>query len=129
MKKIFNYKEITIPSRIPSKKNSKRIIQVHGRPIIISSKDYLDWEKDALVYLKGIKINGKIEGIVIKIFADSKRKSDLTNKAESIMDALVKAEVIEDDNWFVVPELLLKFGGVDKENPRAEIVIKSIDNS
>ena len=51
-------------------------------------------------------------------------KGDLSNKAESIMDLLVDNGVIEDDNWFEVPALASTFGGVDKANPRAEVVIE-----
>ncbi len=27
----------------------------------------------------------------------------------------------EDDNWFILPDIHMKFGGVDKVNPRGEI--------
>lgn len=64
-----------------------------------------------------------ISKIEITIYAPDKRKADKTNKAESIMDLMVDAGIIEDDNWFVFPELNLKFGGVDREFPRAEVVI------
>ena len=43
------------------------------------------------------------------------------------MDLLVDAGVLPDDNWFVVDTALLKFGGVDKENPRVEVEIKTIN--
>lgn len=51
------------------------------------------------------------------------RVADLTNKAESVMDALVDAEVIEDDKWQVVRPLVLDCAGIDKENPRVIITI------
>ena len=56
-------------------------------------------------------------------FPADKRKADLTNKAESIMDLLVDTKIIEDDNWFIINNINLKFGGVDTKNPRAEIEI------
>lgn len=58
------------------------------------------------------------------MFPNSKRKADLTNKAESIMDALVDAGVLEDDNWFVCGDIRLLFGGIDRLNPRAEVEIE-----
>ena len=64
---------------------------------------------------------GSLTQISIKIYAPDKRKADLTNKAESIMDLLVDNGKIEDDNWFVIGDIRLLFGGVDKVNPRAEI--------
>jgi len=39
------------------------------------------------------------------------------------MDFLVDAGVLKDDNHIVVPNLNISFGGYDKENPRAEVVI------
>jgi len=63
----------------------------------------------------------------IEVFHSTAQKGDLTNKAESIMDLLVDMEVLQDDNWSVVPELRLKFGGVDKHNSRAEIFL--VDNT
>lgn len=56
-------------------------------------------------------------------FAD-RRKSDLTNKAESIMDLLVDLGVLSDDDHQSCPKLTLRSGGVDKDHAGAEIVIK-----
>jgi hypothetical protein len=59
----------------------------------------------------------------------SKRSADLTNKAEGVMDFLVEKGYLEDDNYFVVPKVVLSFGGIDKKNPRAEIEINCDSNS
>lgn len=74
-------------------------------------------------------LESKIDRIELILYPESLRASDLTNKAESIMDLLVDAGIIEDDNWFVVPEVNLKFGGKDKNNPRCEIIIYETDTS
>lgn len=115
---------LTIIGRVPSKKNSKQIVYVKGRPLIISSADFKKWQRQATEQLAsqvqpGVKLfNGMV---AMKLFAPDRRASDLTNKAESVMDLLVDCGHLEDDNWFVVPEVRLSFGGVDKENPRVEI--------
>lgn len=62
----------------------------------------------------------------ITIFAANAQASDLTNKVAAIEDVLVKAGVIRDDNWNLLPEVHAHFGGVDRENPRAEIDINPI---
>lgn len=119
-----------IHGRIPSKKNSKRIVRFGDRSAIISSEDYMAWHTVAMYELKSqlkgmanrIRESGPHQ-IDITIYSENKRRGDLTNKAESIMDLLVDISVIEDDNWFVVPKVTLHFGGVDKKNPRAEIEI------
>lgn len=104
----------------PSKKNSKIVICRGKFPNLIPSKNYTEWHKDALIQLKGKK---KIESnrITITFFAGDNRKFDLTNKAESIMDTLVDAGLIEDDNYSIISELILRFGGVEKGQARCEI--------
>jgi Holliday junction resolvase RusA-like endonuclease len=54
------------------------------------------------------------------------RRTDLSNKAESIMDLLVDNGILEDDCWQIVPILALQGMKVDKENPRAEIFITTV---
>ena len=39
---------ITIHGSIPSKKNSKKIIQVHGRILIVPSTKYEKWHRQAV---------------------------------------------------------------------------------
>lgn len=119
-----------IHGRIPSKKNSKRIVMFGHRPAIISSKDYMAWHTVAMYELKSqikgmarrIRASGPYQ-VEIWLWAENMRKGDMTNKAESLNDLLVDMEIIEDDNWFVVPDVVLHFMGIDKENPRAEIGI------
>lgn len=115
---------LTILGDVPSKKNSKQIVYVKQRPLIISSSNYKKWHKQALVQLQGIKpVTESIERVELAFYPSTKRRADATNKAESVMDLLVDAGIIEDDNWFVVPEVRPKLGGVDKENPHCEVII------
>jgi len=37
---------------------------------------------------------------------------------------VVEAGILLDDNYEVVPKLILEYGGISKENPRCEIEIK-----
>lgn len=111
---------ITIKGRTPSKKNSRNIVCRGRFPMNLPSDRYVAWHKEALAQLVGIEPI-KSEHLRITIYPPDARKADLTNKAESVMDTLVDAGILEDDNWFVVNEITLKFGGIDKENPRAEI--------
>lgn len=94
------------------------------------SADYVTWHKDASLQLLNYRyrIRDTIEQcrVTITLYAPDKRKSDLTNKAESVMDLLVDCGFIVDDNWFCVSSVTLIFGGVDTENPRAEIELDSI---
>ena len=120
---------ITITGRVPSKKNSKRIVMAGSRPMIISSKDYETWHTTASYELRlqmpRNLILSEPHKVSITLYAPNKVKGDLTNKAESIMDLLVDNGVIEDDNWFEVSHVSLTFGGVDKEDPRAAVEIEA----
>lgn len=112
--------KLTIYGSTPSKKNSKIISCAGNRPRLFPSSKYTSWHKEALLQLIGKKAitSNKIK---ITFFGQDNRKFDLTNKAESIMDTLVDAGLLEDDNYEFVSELLLVYGGVDKLSPRAEI--------
>lgn len=115
---------LTIYGRVPSKKNSRKLfVNKHsGRIGNLPSSDYQSWHQDALMQLiqqKGFTpCKGKVQ---LTFFAGDKRKFDLTNKAESIMDLLVDAGYLKDDNYSIVGEIVLKFGGLDREKPRVEI--------
>lgn len=67
--------------------------------------------------------NGNKLILELVFYPATKRKADLDNRAGSILDLLVDAQIIPDDSWLTVAELHLKFGGHDKENPRCEITI------
>ena len=64
-------------------------------------------------------------------YAKSRRRLDVSNPCSIIdkftCDALVKAEVLEDDSSKQIKQVIYKYGGIDKENPRCELVIKKID--
>ena len=91
--------------------------------MLVSSRAHGVWHADALWQLKEQRtrpMEGKI-GVEMMFYFPDKRRADLTNKAESVMDLLVDAGIIKDDNASVCPEVLLRFGGVDRERPRVEV--------
>lgn len=122
---------LVIKGRIPSKKNSRNLFVRGGKLMNIPSKKYAEWHKDALNQLKDFAplCWDKIPAIKLEFYAPDKRASDLTNKAESIMDLLVDKCIISDDNWWVVGRIILVFKGVDKTNPRCEITIHTSEQS
>ena len=115
--------QIVLYGRIPSKKNSKQIIRWR----IISSKNYLEWEKKQIEYLWD-ELTETLEvlppyKIICNFYMPDKRKSDLSNKFESIADMLVKFWLFEDDNYTILPNIQLNYKWYDKENPRVIIDI------
>lgn len=122
--------KIILKGNVPSKKNSKRRIQRGHHIFMVPSKAHEDWHGTQMramaeykYYPGARKPLEIIESCVLTFYPDTKRKSDLSNKAESVMDLLVDCGVLADDNWFVVPQLMLGLGGVDKKDPRVEIEI------
>lgn len=122
---------ITIPGRIPSKKNSKRQMPIPGRRFnnLVLSKEYLEWHKinKWKIWQKAKELEWKTikkaKEIRIFFYMPDNRRADLSNKTESIMDLLVDSKVLADDSWQVTRTITLVPCGVDKENPRAEVWI------
>jgi len=117
--------KIIITGRTPSKKNS-RITTRSGRSF--PSKNYTEWHKGASYQLSQqttlkTQFWASRSGLELTFYLPDNRRTDLTNKAESIMDLLVDNLFIEDDNCGIVPRLILQFGGVDKDNPRCIITL------
>ena len=111
-----------IKGRIPSKKNSTWTIMVKGRSIRLPSDKYKQWHKEASLQLKGQeKLPENLDYLELTFYFPDNRRTDLTNKAESVMDLLVDNGFIQDDSWQVIPHLRLQCKGIDKENPRVEI--------
>ncbi len=120
---------ITIIGRIPSKKNSSIAFAKGGRVFHFASNAYRTWHKNASKQLKGIKPIETPCRLQIDFYFPDKRKTDLSNKTESIMDLLVDNGIIPDDNCIEIPELLLIYKGVDKVSPRAEITWQAINTN
>ncbi len=113
--------KITILGRVPSKKNSKIISCRANRVAMFPSAKHKEWHEDATIQLDGI---GRIDPntpIIFTLYAPDLRAGDLSNKWESIADLFVDLGIFDDDNWFIVDDVRMKFGGVDRENPRVEI--------
>jgi len=64
--------------------------------------------------------------IEYRFYLPDRRRTDLSNKVESINDLFVKYGLLEDDNWEIIKELKVSWMGVDRENPRCEIDIYSL---
>jgi hypothetical protein len=117
--------ELCITGRVPSKKNSRNIFFRRGRMMNIPSPKYTAWHKEASKQIpKRVKLKlAHVDEVVIEFYAPDRRATDLTNKAESIMDLLVDCDVLEDDNWYIVKKVILIFRGVDRLKPRALVHI------
>jgi Holliday junction resolvase RusA-like endonuclease len=102
--------QIWLSGRIPSKKNSKRIVTANGRPRLLSSKEYLAWERGALLEIRDTwedKVIIKCKSITYDFMFPCKRKRDLSNAVEGVNDTFVRAGVLKDDNWQITGDIIL----------------------
>lgn len=95
--------ELGLTAFPPSKKNSKRILRkTNGRPFVASSEAFKAWETAQLWQIKHLKPRepiAKAHHIDIYLTPPDRRRRDLTNAAEGVMDLLVLAGFLEDDAW------------------------------
>lgn len=119
--------KITIQGQVLAQKNAKRASYnpYTKRTIVYTEPRVKKWqgEIDAQLMLYDM-VKGPVE-ISMKIWHKDKRPRDIDNEQTSILDRL-KGIVIEDDNCFILRKISCEFMGIDKENPRAEINIKSL---
>lgn len=120
--------EFTLKVIPRTKKNSSQIITVKGRPMIIPSKQYKQFEQECL-WLIPNQYKQKIDypvNIKCLFYMPTRRIVDLTNLLSAMMDTLVKAEVIKDDNSNIVVGNDGSRVFYDKDNPRIEIEILTL---
>lgn len=120
--------KFTIPIAPITKKNSQRIVinRATGRPIIMPSEQYKNYERAALWYIpKGKHIDTPVN-IKCLFYMPTRRKVDLTNLLEAIDDIMVKAGLLADDNYTVIESHDGSRVFYDKENPRTEVYIEEV---
>lgn len=126
--------QISIPVKPVTKKNSQQIITnpKTGRPFIIPSKQFRDFEKECKPYMLQIKNEiGQIKypvNVQCIFYVDRKLRYDLTNLLEAIDDVLVNYGILLDDNR----DILASHDGsrvyYDKFKPRIELTIEECAN-
>lgn len=123
---------LVIYGECPSKKNS-RINTRSGRSF--PSKRYTEWLDSALFQLvdqiadfrrdgKELAFERGLELTVTFYHGDLKRR-DSDNQLSSVLDMLVDAQVIPDDNWEILPVKHI-FDAYDKGNPRCVISLEAL---
>lgn len=117
--------KFTIPLAPVTKKNSQRIVinRKTGRPMIMPSKQYKDYEREAALFIpRGVYIDKPVN-VKCLFYMPTRRKCDLTNLLEAIDDILVKAGLLADDNYTIIASHDGSRVYYDKDNPRTEVII------
>lgn len=120
---------LTIPGNVPSQKNGKEIAinRKTGQRFVRSNDRVKAWQTMAIAELErqfdGLVVSGYPITVALCFWFDNKRRHDLDNAAAGVMDALVKAGVLVDDNVNYVDCLTLQYGGIDKIKPRVEVFL------
>lgn len=140
--------ELVYRGVVHAKKNSKQIVKdKSGRVRIISNATAKAGEEDMrmqftdqllasdigflkkriyqnrAIALMEAKEAGEKYAIDFVVYAPNNIRRDLDNMVTSILDALTKANIIVDDSFQFLRAFSVRFGGIDKVNPRAEISI------
>jgi len=116
--------QIIIPIEPVTKKNHSQVVMIKGRPIVLPSKPYQEYEKKCKEFMPKIEasINYPIN-LECHFYKGTRRKCDITNLLQAICDILVKYKILEDDNYSIVASVNGTFVSYDKDNPRTEIYI------
>lgn len=124
--------KFTLPVRPITKKNAMQILTnpKTGKPFMIPSKQYRDFEKECKPYLRRIKeeigeINYPIN-LECVFYIDAHRRCDLTNLLSAIDDTLTASGLIIDDNRDIIAGHDGSRVYCDMRNPRIEIQITEL---
>lgn len=122
--------QFTIPLVPISKKNSQQIFRNsrNGRPFIVPSKKYKEYEEAARWFLPKIPTITTAVNVKCLFYMPTHRKCDLTNMLEAVDDILVGASVLQDDNFTIVQSHDGSRVLYDKEHPRTEVYITPSDD-
>ena len=121
--------KIIIPLNPITKKNHGQIVLIKGRPIMLPSKPYQEYEKNCKPYIPVLESPiSKPINLKCTFYMQTRRKVDISNLISAISDILVKYKVIVDDNR----NIIVSYDGsrvyYDKENPKTIVEITEVDN-
>ena len=115
------------------KKNSQKIWYNPRtkKTMIVQSDTYMQFERDCAYFMPKLKepIDRPVN-LKCTFYVPDKRKRDLGNMCYIVdkffCDALVKSELIEEDNYFIIDDIRFHFSGLDnslRDNYEIEVTI------
>lgn len=118
--------ELVIMGQPRTKKNSSRIALVNNKRVLLPSKAYKAYERVALIQLARVQaVHGPISVMCRYFLQNRAHWPDLVGLLQATSDILQAADVIDDDKYIVNYDGSM-IAGLDKNNPRVEIIIHQI---
>lgn len=118
--------KIVIQGQPRTKKNSSQIAFKGNKRVILPSKAFQAYEKVALMQLARVQaVPGPVSVLCRYYLQDRAHWPDLVGLLQATSDILQAAKVIDDDKYIVNYDGSM-IAGLDKNNPRVEIVIHQI---
>lgn len=127
---IYTY---TIAGNPRSKKNNMRPARrKNGSLMLIQSQTYIDYANAAMPQLLEQLAANPHQSIADEVnvkmifYRADRRRTDLVNLQNAVLDILVQAKILADDNYKIVVGMDGSRVYYDKDNPRTEITISPI---
>lgn len=122
--------ELVIQGQPRTKKNGSRIaLTPDNKRVLLPSKAYEQYERVALVQLaRAQAVHGPISVMCRYYLQNRAHWPDLVGLLQATSDILQAAKVIDDDKYIVNYDGSM-IAGLDKDNPRVEIIIHQINEN
>lgn len=120
--------EFTIKLPPRTKKNSQQIILIGGRPRIIPSRLYKEYESNCAYFMPRIEETiDRPVNVKAVYYMPTRRRVDLCNLHEALCDVLVHYGIVADDNSNIIATMDGSRVEYCKDNPRTEVVISEVE--
>lgn len=124
--------KFTLPLRPVTKKNSGQIVMRGSYPMLLPSKQYMQFEKDSTPYFLRVKMQaGEINypvNVKCIFYMETHRRVDLCNLLNAVDDAMVASGLVIDDNRDIIAAHDGSRVYWDKDNPRIDIEITKMED-
>lgn len=119
--------KIVVPLTPPSVNHymKYRVAAMKGRATVVSypSREAKEWWKAVAIAARGSAVDAKGYEISYVVYQGNNERGDVDNYAKCLLDALVKAQVIDSDHKVFA---LHAYKSRDRDHPRTEIFIRSM---
>lgn len=116
-----NQLKIDLPGLPPAKKNNRRNFK---NGVSLPSKRYELWQAYAVAEILEVWNNKPIEmtsSICLTLAISDKRRKDLDNMLTSVLDMLVHAKVLKDDDWRICSNITVRGLEAEADNTHIQI--------